>query len=141
MFAHKTYLKIGDFTGTDFMSLVKSGYELANFEFSFSQGTDDTGKASTEVFGGTLSMTLPMLPPNVIIEWALDSRKYKKGVIVVLDDHNVPQEKIMFENAACISMGIDYTQTGESYIFTRLKLQAERLIFGNGLDFDNFWTK
>jgi hypothetical protein len=141
MFAHKTYLKIGDFTGTDFMSLTKSGYELADFEFSFQQGTDDTGKASMEVFGGTLSMTLPMLPPNVIIEWALDSRKYKKGVIVVLDDHNVPQEKIMFENAACIGMGINYTQKGEAYIMTDLTLQAERLILGNGLDFDNFWTK
>jgi hypothetical protein len=123
------------------MSLAKSGYELADFEFSFQQGTDDTGKASTEVFGGTLSMTLPMLPPNVIIEWALDSRKYKKGIIVVLDDHDVPQEKIMFENAACIGMGINYTQKGEAYIMTDLTLQAERLILGNGLDFDNFWTK
>jgi hypothetical protein len=78
MFSHKTYLKLGDFTGTDFMSLVKSGYELANFEFSFQQGVDDTGKASTEVYGGTLSLSLPMLPPNVVIEWALDSHKYKK---------------------------------------------------------------
>jgi hypothetical protein len=141
MFAHKTYLKIGDFTGTDFMSLAKNGYELTEFEFSFQQGTDDTGKASTEVFGGTLSMTLPMLPPNVIIEWALASRMYKKGVIVVLDDHNVPQEKIMFENAACMGMGINYTQKGEAYITTNLTLQAERLILGNGLEFDNFWTK
>jgi hypothetical protein len=141
MFSHKTYLKIGDFTGTDFMSLIKGGYELANFEFSFQQGVDDTGKASTEVYGGTLSMTLPMLPPKVIIEWALDSHKYKKGVVVVLDEHNVPQEKILFDNAACISMGIDYTQKGESYIFTKVGLRAEKLVIGNGLDFDNNWIK
>ncbi|GHT41224.1 hypothetical protein FACS189437_07840 [Bacteroidia bacterium] len=141
MFAHKTYLKIGDFTGTDFLSLIKGGYELANFEFSFQQGVDDTGKVSTEVYGGTLSLTLPMLPPKAIIEWALNSRKYNKGVVVILDDQNIPQEKILFDNAACISMGIDYTQKGESYISTNLILQAEQLIFGNGLDFDNFWVK
>jgi hypothetical protein len=62
-------------------------------------------------------------------------------VVVTLDEHNVPQEKIMFENAACINMGIDYTQKGESYIVTTLTLQAERLIFGNGIDFDNNWVK
>jgi hypothetical protein len=141
MFSHKTYLKLDDFTGTDFLSLTKSGYELSNFEFSFQQGVDDTGRASTEVYGGTLSMTLPMLPPNVLIEWALDSHKYKKGLIVVLDEHNVTQEKIFFDNAACISLGIDYTQKGESYIVTNLILQAEQLVLGNGIDFDNNWVK
>jgi len=142
MFSHKSYLKLGDFSGTDILSLLKSGYEVANCEFSFQQGIDDTGKASTEVFGGTLSLTLPMLPPNDIIDWALDSLKYKKGVIVVLDEHNIPQEKIMFENAACINMSIDYTQKGESYTFTKVTLQAQKLMFGSGnIDFDNNWVK
>ncbi|MDR1198731.1 MAG: type VI secretion system needle protein Hcp [Prevotellaceae bacterium] len=140
MFEHKTYLKLGDNTDTDFMSLAKSGYELTDFEYSFQQGTDDSGKASTEVFGGTMSMTLPMLPPKAIIEWAMNSHKFNSGVIVILDEHNVPQEKLVFENAACISMNIDYTQKGESYVNTLLTIQAERLIFDNGMDFDNFWT-
>ena len=129
MFSHKTYLRLGDFGGTDFLSPVKSGYELANFEFSFRQGVDDTGKASTEVYGGTMSLTLPALPPNAIIEWAPDSRKYKKGVIVVPDEENAPQEKIMFDNAACIAVDIDYTRKGEAYIVTNLTLQAESLYF------------
>jgi hypothetical protein len=88
-----------------------------------------------------MSVTLPMLPPKVLIEWAPDSRKYKKGAVVVLDGENVPLEKILFNNAACIAMGIDYTQKGEAYIVTNLTLQAERLQFGSGLDFDNFWTE
>lgn len=110
-------------------------------EFSFQQGLDDTGKASTEVFGGTLSLALPTLPPKPIIEWALNSRKYNKGVIVMLDEHNIPQEKIMFDNAACISMSIDYTQKGEAYIITSIVIQAENLILGNGIEFTNHWIK
>ena len=141
MFGHKAYLKIGDFTGTDFMSLIKSGYELESFDFGFQQGVDDTGKASTEVYGGTLALTLPMLPPKPIIEWGLDSHKYQKGVIVTLNDENAPVEKIFFENAACIDLSIDYTQKGESNTVTSVTLQAESLRFGDGLDFDSDWVK
>ena len=141
MFSYKTYLKIGELTGTDFSSLVKSGYELDNFEYGFQQGIDNTGKAATEVYGGTLSMTLSMLPPDTIIEWSLNSRKYKNGAIIILNAQNEPQEKLLFENAACVSMSFDYTQKGKSYITTKVVLQAERIIFDNGFDFDNFWTK
>ena len=141
MFGHKAYLKIGDFTGTDFMSLVKGGYEVSNCFFSFRQGYDQKGKASTEVVGGTINLKLPMLPPNEIVEWALNSHKYKKGVIVMLDDENAPIEKLFFENAACIGFDMDFTSEGKSYIVTDLKLRAERIVFVDGLDFDNFWTK
>lgn len=141
MFSHKTYLKTGDFNGTDFLSLTKSGYELSSCDFSFQQGIDDTGRASTDVYGGTLSLTLPMLPPNEIIEWAINSRKYKKGVVVVLDEHNVPMEKIYFENAACISMNLDYMQSGTAYTFTKIIIRAEKLLFGNGLDFESNWVQ
>lgn len=141
MFTHKSYLKLGELTGTDFTSLVKSGYELDDFEYGFQQGIDDTGKASTEVYGGTLTMTLSMLPPDTIIEWALNSRQYKKGAIIILNAQNEPQEKLLFENAACVNMSLDYTRKGRAYITTKVVLQAERLIFENGFDFDNFWTK
>ncbi|WP_165041704.1 type VI secretion system tube protein TssD [Dysgonomonas sp. ZJ709] len=141
MFTHKSYLKLGDVLGTDLLSLLDGGYELANCEFSFQQGIDDTGKASTQVFGGTLSLTLPMLPPKPIIEWALNSCKYMKGAIVLLNDHDEPVEKIWFENAACISLDVDYTQRGESYMTTKIEVQAESLLLDNGLDFDNEWVK
>lgn len=141
MFAHKSYLKLGEFTGADFGSLVKSGYELDDFEYGFQQGVDDTGKASSEVYGGTLTMTLPMLPPDVIIQWSLNSRLYKKGAIIVLDAHNEPLDRLLFENAACVNLSFDYVLKGKGYITTKITLQAERLLFNNGFDFDNFWTK
>jgi hypothetical protein len=141
MFSHKTYLKLGDFNGTDFMSLIKGGYEVSDCTYSFHQGYDDRGKASTRVTGGTISLKLPMLPPDEIINWGINSRQYKNGVIVILDEENVPQEKILFENAACIHFAMDYVLEGKSYLTTDISLRAERIIFGSGLDFDNFWTK
>jgi len=47
----------------------------------------------------------------------------------------------MFDNAACISMSIDYTQKGEAYIITSIVIQAENLILGNGIEFTNHWIK
>lgn len=118
MFSHKSYLKIGDFYGLDFLSLNQGGYELTDCEYSFEQGIDNSGKASTEVFGGTIAVTLATLPTQEIIDWAMKSTKYNSGAIVILDEQNDPLEKIKFDNAACIKMKINYSLQGEAYITT-----------------------
>jgi hypothetical protein len=80
------------------------------------------------------------LPHNDLIEWALDSRKYSDGFIVLLDADNIPIEKTLFKNATCLEFGIDYMQKGESYTVTKLVVQAETLIVGNGIEFENEWV-
>jgi hypothetical protein len=125
---------------SDIVSLLKGGLEIAECNFSFNQAVDNRGKATTRVHAGTISLTLSQLPPNPVVEWALQSRNYKDGMIIVLDAENMPAEKIIFENAACIGFDIDYTQKGESYASTRLVIQAETIIVGDGVDFLNEWT-
>jgi len=141
MFGHKSYLKLGDFNGTDFMSLAKNGYELSDFEFNFSQGTDDVGHATTEVRGGDMRVVIPTLPTTEIIEWMLNSRKYYNGVIVIVNTNEESIEKIYFENTACVDMDVSYKKQGSTYINTILRLRAEHLVLNNGIDFDNSWTK
>ena len=141
MFSHKTYLKLGEFQGTDIMSLLRDDYEVANCEFSFQQGVDDQGKPSTRVFGGTISLIIPMIPSNEIIDWALNSYRYKDGTIIILDADNVPVNKIFFKRATCINMTFAYSQKGKSYSTTNIVLQAEELKFGSGAEFSNNWTK
>lgn len=88
---------MGEISGLDFSSLIKGGFELPNCKFAFSQDIDDTGKACTEVVGGTISMTLPQLPPDVITQWALNPRQYKDGAIITLGHDETPQEKIFLK--------------------------------------------
>jgi hypothetical protein len=139
MYAHRSFLVLGG-GAADIISLVKGGYEIANCEFSFEQGIDDTGKATTRVHGGNISLTLPMIPPNDIIAWAIDSRKYQDGAIITLDDQNMPVARILFENAACINFGIDFRQKGDSYTITNLVIQAEVITVGNGIEFLSEWS-
>jgi hypothetical protein len=138
MFGHRSFLVIGG-GAADIVSLIKGGYEVLDCHFAFAQGIDERGKATTRVYGGTIYVTLSQLPPKPVIEWALQSRKYNDGVIVMLDAENVPLEKIIFQNAACVGMDLNYTQKGDSYSATKLTIQAETIIVGSGIEFMNEW--
>jgi hypothetical protein len=139
MFGNRAFLVLGG-GAADIVSLVKGGLEILNYDFVFQQGIDPKGKATTRVYGGSIDLTLAQLPPDNIIEWGLKSRKYEKGAIVLLDGNNMPVEKILFENAACINFEVKYAQKGEGYAATKISIQAETLIVGNGIDFHNEWS-
>lgn len=139
MFGHRSFLVLGG-GAADIVSLVKGGLEILTYDFVFQQGIDQKGKATTKVYGGSIDLTLSQLPPTNIIAWGLNSRKYENGVIIMLDANNIPIEKIIFQNAACVNFEVKYVQKGDSYAATKLSIQAEKLIVGNGIDFDNEWT-
>jgi len=124
----------------DIVSLIKGGLEISNCNFSFMQDVDISGKATTRVQGGIIEVTIPQLPPQSIVDWAIDSRKYQSGLIVSLDAENMPLEKILFENAACVDFEIEYTYAGDAYASTKILIQAEVLTVGDGVEFLNEWT-
>lgn len=139
MFSNRSFLVLGG-GAADIVSLIKGGLEILDCNFLFQQGVDGRGKAMTRVLGGIINITLAQLPPQEIIDWALNSREYKGGLIVMLDNENMPIEKVFFENAACVYMDIDYTQRGDNYACTKLVINAEKMIVGNNIDFENDWT-
>ncbi len=138
MFTHRSFLIIGDSEG-DILSLIKNGIEISNCNFSFLQDIDQKGKATTKVYAGAIEVTAPQLPPKHLIEWGLNSKKYLDGMIVSVDNENLPLEKILFKNAACVDFEIEYNRIGESYSSTKFIIQAEKMIVGNGVDFTNEW--
>jgi len=76
-----------------------------------------------------------------LIEWGIESRKYLDGAIVILDYENVPIEKILFRNAACVEMEFNYVLDGNDYSETRLSIQAEQLTVADSVEFSNEWTE
>jgi len=138
MFGHRSFLVFGG-GAADIISLIKGGYEISKCNFSFQQGVDQKGRASTRVYGGTINIVLPQLPPMDILEWAMQSRKYRSGVIVLVDNENIPLEKIFFNNATCIGLDIEYTEQGASYSTTSIVVQTENMIVGNGTTFASEW--
>ena len=141
MFGHRSFLLLDSESGANILSLIKGGYEISDFNFSFQQGIDDKGKATTKVHGGVINITLSQLPPQPIIEWGMQPKKYLDGIIVILDAENIPLEKIFFKKAACVDFEVSYTQSDESYSETHIIIQAKQLIVGEGIEFENGWTE
>jgi hypothetical protein len=137
MFANRSFLRIGS-GGADIQSLISGGYEALHTKYAFTQGVDRKGKVQTRVWGGQIQLTLPMLPPNEIIEWALSFRAYKDGELVIYDADNLPIKKVTFKNAACVHLKLKYTNMGNGYVNTHLVIVAEELQVGN-LKFGNEW--
>jgi len=140
MYGHRSFLVLGG-GAADILSLIKGGYEILDCTYSFHQQTDDKGKITTKVFGGNINLLLSQLPPIEIIEWGINSRKYNDGCIVMVDENNIPVEKILFKEASCSFFEIKYVQTGDSYSTTRLIIHAGKLMVGDGIEFENEWIK
>lgn len=138
MFGHKSFLKLGSLGDASIMGLYKESYELESCSFGFSQGVNTDGKAQTNVRGGAISVTIPGIPSNEIIQWSLESHNFKNGTIVVCDSNDMPLEKIHLQDAACIGMEIVYSQKGSGYIATKLMIQTRSISVGE-TELNNHW--
>lgn len=132
-------LQLGALSDSSISGLYKDSYELENCHFSFNQGTNTDGKPQTDVRGGTLYLTYAGLPQDDMLRWILNSKKYEDGAIVICNDSDEPLEKILFEQAACTGLNIEYTQVGKAYIHTKITLQVRKIKVGE-TTFENRWT-
>lgn len=138
MFGHKCFLRIGELNDSSISGLYRDSYELLNCNFGFSQGVDNNGKAQTEVHGGSITFTFPNIPKDDMINWMLKSSKLENGAIVICNANDEPVEKIIFEDAACIDMNINYAQKGKSFTTTHMVIQAKKIRVGE-TSLENKW--
>ncbi|MBO4531599.1 MAG: type VI secretion system needle protein Hcp [Paludibacteraceae bacterium] len=114
------------------------GLELADFSYGLSQNVDDTGKPQGDVYSGTMQLTYPNLPTSGLLEWMLNSRKYKDGMVVVYDEQDSVLLKIVFTKAACVNMDLRYSESGKSYSTTQFTLVAKQMVIGESI-VENEW--
>ena len=139
MFGHKCFLRIGQLNDASPATLTNDGYELMTCSHSFAQGTDQNGQAQTEVVGGIIDIVYPNIPTKELTEWMKVSSRYFSGAIVICDADGIPIEKVHFEDAACVGMEINFTETGSTYATTSFTLSARKLAIGTA-DKINRWV-
>ncbi|MBR5373337.1 MAG: type VI secretion system needle protein Hcp [Paludibacteraceae bacterium] len=129
MFGYQVILEVGG-----------KKYDLEQTDFSFSQATDETGKPQGEVYSGMITMTYPSLPTNELINWMMNARKYEDGVITTYGEDGTPMQKLEFKQATCVSMKIDYQETGSSYCNCEFMIVANKINVGDAA-VDNDWER
>lgn len=140
MFGHKCFLRIGQLDDSSISGLYRDSYELLSCSYAFSQGTDRNGKPQTDVKGGTIDVIYPNVPPAEFMRWMLKSGKLENGAIVICDANDMPLQKILFEEGACVALDVDYSQQGSSFTSTAMTIQVNKIKIGE-VQLENRWVK
>ncbi len=140
MFGHKCFLRLGQLNDSSISGLYRDSYELLSCNYSFAQGTDQNGKPQTDVKGGTIDVVYPNVPPTEFMIWMLKSGKLENGAIVICDANDVPLQKILFEDGACVALNVDYSQQGASFTSTSITIQVNKIKIGE-VQLENRWVK
>lgn len=128
MFGHKWFLKLGELSDASITALMNDASELIYCNYSLYQGVDEKGQAQTNVRVSDITATYDGLPSQEIIEWALDSRRYLNGSLVLSDANDMPVKKLFFQDGACVSLHLNFSSAGKSSIITQIRIKPRRLV-------------
>ena len=86
----------------------KESIPVFDFDFGFTQYTDDTGKTTGNPTGGTINMVVAASKDTTLIDWMLSNKALKSGRIEV----DVKKKVIEFTNAECIQYHESFSHMG-----------------------------
>lgn len=130
MFGYKTVLQLG--------LMNSQNVELENFSYGFFQAIDDVGKPDGEVYAGSIQISFANLPTLEMLEWMMNSRKYKDGNIITYGEDESVLQKLTFTTGACVDMDISYSEMGTSYCLTTITVMAKKITVGETV-VENGW--
>ncbi|MCL1933847.1 MAG: hypothetical protein FWF53_08590 [Candidatus Azobacteroides sp.] len=115
-------------------------HDASVVSYAYDKSINNYGDVTGPVEGGKIHLSLPDIPKNSILEWGIQPRNYKSGIIEVTgidDDKPIPEEEIDFRYAACVNLKLVYERDFSNYFTTFLTISAERVCFGR----NNCWIK
>lgn len=138
MYGHRWFLRLGESSDANLFALMNEASELIHCDHSFYQGVDAKGQAQTNVRVGNIVATYDGLPSSDTIEWALDSRRYMNGAIILYDANDIPLSKMFFQDAACVGLHLSFSNAGKTSILTQIKITPRKLTSGD-VTIDQHW--
>ncbi|MBN2742512.1 MAG: type VI secretion system needle protein Hcp [Marinilabiliaceae bacterium] len=112
-------------------------YELAQFNISFVQTSDDKGEPQNQVRGGRMLLTLTEALSENIYSWAMRAAITKSGEVVFRTQSGSAPLKIKFSNAYCIGFDRSIESMGGG-LTSILTISPEEIMM-NEFSFDNHW--
>ena len=117
--------------------------EVVSCSYSFNQTTDDKGRPSSVVQGGTVKVTIVSTDSSKLISWMLDPYKRADGKIVFKrGDQNSKMKEISFKEAYCVSYTENFDARGDqtqASMVLSLVISANILRVGDA-EINNKWV-
>ncbi len=112
---------------------------LENCSYTFARDISrKTGEVDSGVLGGTITLTYIDYPSEAILEWGMKCKLKKGSIKIRQTDSNVgsyvPAEEVKLNEAACVSLDLDYSRYGTSHFSTRLTITSNKSMVGEAAD-------
>jgi hypothetical protein len=116
------------------LKLVESEpIKIIQFDFGFTQYTDDTGVTVGNPTGGTINLVVaPLSEDTSLIDWMLSKKAFKNGKIDIDNQKKV----IQFEKAECIQYHESFSHLGgEENTTISITISCETMTVGKSEPF------
>jgi len=114
-------------------------YNVLACHYSFNQNVDTTGRPSSDVRGGTVSLTIESTDDNAIFNWMTDPHGFKDGKVTFFKrDQDSKMKDLEFKQAACINYSEAFDANSSSPMSLAFTLSAKEIVL-NGDSHKNPW--
>ena len=106
-------------------------YNVLSCHYSFNQNVDSTGRPSSDVRGGSVSVTVESTDDNTIYNWMTDPHGFKDGKITFFKrDQDSKMKELEFKQAACINYSEAFDANSSSPMSLAFTLSAKEIVLG-----------
>jgi hypothetical protein len=113
------------------LSVDGKTFNVLSCHYSFNQSVDATGRPSSDVRGGTASVTIESTDDNTIYNWMTDPHGFKDGKITFFKrDQDSKMKELEFKQAACINYSEAFDANSSSPMSLAFTLSAKEIVLG-----------
>ena len=121
------------------LTLDGKTFVVMSCHYALHQNVDATGRPSSDVRGGTVSVTVESTDDNTIYTWMTDSHSFKDGKITFYKrDQDSKMKELEFKQAACIDFSENFDANSSNAMTISFTLSAKELSLG-GDSHANAW--
>lgn len=108
-------------------------FNVQNSSFSLHQNVDATGRPSSDVRGGIVSVSVESTEDNTLFEWMTDAHAFKDGKITFFKrDQDSKMKELEFKSAACIDYSEHFDAISNSPMLTTITFSAKEITLAGG---------
>lgn len=116
-------------------------FKVLHCNYSLRQEFDETGRPSTTVRGGTITVTIDSSESADFFTWMADPYKMKNGKVIFYkrDEKDAVLKELAFEDGYLVEYQENFDHKGDNPTTETFKISAKKITMGDG-EHANEWV-